>query len=80
MNVALIGAGLIPRAILSGAILEKEATIQRHLFRYAFMPWDRIRTGEYEPWECGLCGKAYSGLTALSVFGIVDHAIDMVDG
>jgi hypothetical protein len=36
------------------------------------MVWDRIRTGEYYPWTCTLCGRDYSGLQTLSVLGIVD--------
>jgi hypothetical protein len=75
MQVTLIGAGLVPAAITSGAIMAKEITAERHLLRFAFMVWDRIRTGEYDPWTCSLCGRDYSGLTKLSVFGIVEHAL-----
>jgi hypothetical protein len=77
MSVALVGAGLITQAAQSGALeaklLAKEATTERHLYRLAFSMWDRIRTGEHNPWECTLCAKHYTGLAMLSVFALIDH-------
>jgi hypothetical protein len=53
MSLTLFGSGLIPQAIQNGTlpskILAKQATTERHLWRYVFMAWDRIRTGEYDP-------------------------------
>ena len=76
MSLTLLGAGLIPQAIRDGTlhpkILAKETTTENHLWRYAFMVWDRVRTGEYDPWMCTLCGRNYSGLRALSVLGVID--------
>jgi hypothetical protein len=70
-------ARLITQAAESGALeaklLAKEATIERHLYRLAFSMWDRIRTGEHDPWECALCAKNYTGLPMLSVFAMIDH-------
>jgi hypothetical protein len=80
MSLSLIGAGLIHQGMLDGTLpaklMAEEATAERHLFRYAFIAWDRIGTGEYDPWQCTLCSKDYSGLRPLSVLGIVDHARD----
>jgi hypothetical protein len=76
MSLTLLGAGLIPQAIRDGTlhpkILAKQTTTENHLWRYAFMVWDRVRTGEYDPWMCTLCGHDYSGLRALSVLGVID--------
>jgi hypothetical protein len=72
MSLTLFGAGLIPQAIQNGTLraktMAKKATAEQHLWRLAFMAWDRIR----DPWECTLCGRDYSGLPMLSVLGIVD--------
>jgi hypothetical protein len=80
MNIALLGAGLIPLALASGTLeaklMAKEATTERHLYRFAFGVWDRIRTGEYCPWQCSLCAKDYAGLPMLSVFALIDHPRD----
>jgi hypothetical protein len=77
ISVALLGAGLITQAAESGALeaklLAKEASTERHLYRLAFSMWDRIRTGEHDPWECALCAKNYTGLPMLSVFAMIDH-------
>jgi hypothetical protein len=76
MSHSLIGAGLILQAVQNGTlqakIMAKQATAERHLWRYAFMVWDRVRTGECDPWSCTLCGRDYSGLQMLSVLGIID--------
>jgi hypothetical protein len=76
MSLILLGAGLIQETVRNGTlaakILAKQVTTERHLWRYAFMAWDRIRTGEYDPWGCTLCGREYSGLQRLSVFGVID--------
>jgi hypothetical protein len=65
MSIMLLGAGLIPQALASGTLeaklLAKEVTAERHLYRYAFGIWDRIRTGEYCPWQCSLCAKIMPG-------------------
>jgi hypothetical protein len=76
MCLTLLGSGLIAQAIRDGTLAKRimagQATTERHLWRYAFMVWDRVRTGEYDPWSCTLCGHSYSGLAMLSVLGIVD--------
>ena len=74
-HLSLIGAGLMLPAILLGAIMAEEATAERHRLRYAFMIWDRIRTGEYDPWACALCAREHSGLSKMSVLGLVEHAV-----
>ncbi len=80
MGVALLGAGLIPLEIALGTLeaklMAKEASTERHLYRFAFGIWDRIRTGEHSPWQCSLCAKDYAGLPMLSVFAIIDHPYD----
>jgi hypothetical protein len=76
MSLTLLGAGLIPQSIRDGTlqakIMARKVSTERHLWRYAFMVWDRVRTGEYDPWMCTLCGRNYSGLRALSVLGVID--------
>jgi hypothetical protein len=66
MSLTLLGAGLIPQAIRDGTlqtkIMAEEPAAERHLWRYVFMAWDRVRTGEYDPWTCTLCERDYSGL------------------
>jgi hypothetical protein len=77
MAIALFGAGLIPLELAAGTLeaklMAKEATTERHLYRFAFSMWDRIRTGEHSPWQCSLCAKEYAGLPMLSVFALIDH-------
>jgi hypothetical protein len=81
MSISLLGAGLIPQALASGTLearlMAKEATTERHLYRFAFQLWDRIRTGEHSPWQCSLCAKDYAGLPMLSVFALVDRPRDL---
>jgi hypothetical protein len=76
MSLILLGAGLILQAIQDGTlrakIMVKQTTTESHLWHYAFMAWDRVRTGELNPWTCALCEHDYSGLQALSVFGVID--------
>jgi hypothetical protein len=74
--LTMMGAGVIAGALLDGTlrakIMARQATGERHLWRYCFMVWDRVRTGEYSPWACTLCGGDYFGLQRLSVLGVID--------
>jgi hypothetical protein len=78
MSVMLLGAGLITQAAQNGTLkaklFTKKATTERHLFRNAFSIWDRIRTGEHNPWQCSLCARDYSGLQMLSVLAMIEQA------
>lgn len=80
LMVTLLGSGLIASALNDGSLrkklMTKKVTHERHLFRYAFPIWDRIRTGEMNPWQCTLCAKRFSGLAALSAFALLDHVRD----
>ena len=57
---------------LRAKIMVKQTTTESHLWHYAFMARDRIRTGELNPWTCVLCERDYSGLQTLSVLGVID--------
>jgi hypothetical protein len=67
----IIGAGRVGPAMMKPDALTSQ-TREAFLFRRVFMVWDRIRTGEYGPWECGLCAKKYTGLSELSVFAVIE--------
>lgn len=74
VSIMLIGAGLIAQEVFTGGrrLLAKENSTEIHAYRLAFGIWDRIRTGEYNPWQCSLCAKSYRGLALLSVFALID--------
>jgi hypothetical protein len=80
MSVALFGARLIPRAIEDGTmaakLFDRRQSTDRHMWRLMFGVWDRVRTGEIDPWQCNTCRKSYSGLAHLSVMALVDCARD----
>ena len=61
MSLALSGAGLIPQAIQRAKIMVKQTTTESHLWHYAFMARDRIRTGELNPWTCVIWSATIPG-------------------
>jgi hypothetical protein len=72
--LTVITAERIPRATEDGTLTEalEPATAEEKRWRYAFIAWDRIRTGDCDSWSCSLCERDYSGLPMLSVLGVVD--------
>jgi hypothetical protein len=74
INVNLFGAAAILREICSRTFDELIAP-ERHAFRLAFQVFDRMRTGEIEPWQCALCGGEHAGLRRLSVMAIIERAL-----
>lgn len=69
-------AAVLDAIFLSGALMAKEATHERHVLRYAFMAFDRIRTGEVAAWHCTLCERRKNrGLRKLAKLGVIQHAI-----
>lgn len=73
--ITLVPTSAVVVAALSGKLLTAEATIERHVLRYAFMTFDRIRTGELPRWPCGLCAKSHRGLRKLRQLAVIEAAI-----
>jgi hypothetical protein len=74
INVNLFGAAAIQREVLSRTFDELMAP-ERHAFRLAFQIFDRMRTGEIEPWACALCGREHAGLRWVSVLAVIERAL-----
>jgi hypothetical protein len=74
VRLTVIPAERIPQAVEDGTLTEaaEPASIEEQRWRYAFMAWDRIRTGDCEFWSCALCERDYSGLRVLSILGVID--------
>ena len=74
INVTLFGAAAIQLELLSRTVDELMAP-ERHAFRLAFQTFDRMRTGEIEPWQCTLCGGEHVGLGRLSAMAVLERAL-----
>jgi hypothetical protein len=74
INVNLFGAAAIQREVLSRTFDELMAP-ERHAFRLAFQMFDRMRTGEIEPWSCALCAREHAGLRWVSVLAVIECAL-----
>jgi hypothetical protein len=72
--LTVIEAERIPQAVEDGTLTSaaEPASIEEQRWRYAFMAWDRIRTGDCDSWSCALCERDYSGLRMLSALGVID--------
>jgi hypothetical protein len=70
----VIGVERIPQAVEDGTLTSaaEPAFTEEKRWRHAFMAWDRIRTGDRDPWSCILCRRDYSGIDALAVLGVID--------
>ena len=71
INVALVGSGLIMALAATGLIPIGVPGAEAAAVRRAFGLWDRIRTGELEPWPCALCERRHVGLDELSCIGVI---------
>jgi hypothetical protein len=72
INVNLFGAAAIHREVCWRTFDDLMAP-ERHAFRLAFQVFDRMRTGEIEPWQCTLCGGEHAGLRRLSVMAVIER-------
>jgi hypothetical protein len=66
INVGLVGSGVIFACVMNGNFPFGVPGPEAAAMRRAFGLWDRIRTGELEPWPCALCGAQHAGLDDLS--------------
>jgi hypothetical protein len=74
INVNLFGAAAIQREVLSQTF-EELTKPERHALRLAFQVFDRMRTGEIEPWACTLCGREHRGLRRVSALAVIERAV-----
>jgi hypothetical protein len=75
INIHMLGAGVIVPEILR---LEQAGELmkpQHHVLRVGFEAFDRIRTGELNPWSCGLCSREFSGYANLSVLAVIERTL-----
>jgi hypothetical protein len=74
INCWLIGAGyLMPKILAEGRAWF--IAPEQHVFRYAFSTYNRVMTGEIDPWHCFLCQRKFSGLGGLSTFAMLERSI-----
>jgi hypothetical protein len=72
--VHLIGAAVIAPPLLPLPDAELMQPQYRPV-RMAFSMYDRICTGEIDPWQCFLCARPFSGLERLSVLAFIEGTL-----